>query len=60
MLVKTILIFLGLMVLVGMIGKALFPGAARRIVARRAPVCRSCGRYLIGRKGCDCKGKGRG
>ncbi len=59
MLVKTILIFLGAMVLVAMIGKALFPGAVGRIVTKRrkAAVCAKCGRYLIGCKTCDCGGK---
>jgi hypothetical protein len=59
MLVKTVLVFLGVMALVGMIGRALFPAAISRIAAkRRKPaVCARCGRYLIGRKGCDCGGK---
>ena len=59
MLFKIIFIFLAGMVLVAMIGKALFPGRFSRLVTkRRKPaVCDSCGRYLIGRKTCDCKGK---
>ena len=60
MLVKTILVFLLAMVLVGMIGKVVFPSAidrAKRKALGKAPVCRSCGRYVIGRK-CDCGKKG--
>jgi len=62
MLVKIIVVFLLAMALVGMIGKALFPGALSKITkARRAslksPVCPKCGRYMIGSSGCDC-GKG--
>ncbi len=59
MLFKTILIFLGAMVLVAMIGKALFPGRLSQMVTKRrkAPVCGKCGRYPIRRKSCDCRGK---
>jgi hypothetical protein len=60
MLVKTILVFLLAMVLIGMIGKALFPGAARRLT-RRGPApaalrCPECGRPRIG-KGCPCEAR---
>jgi hypothetical protein len=57
MLVKIILVFLLGMVLIGMIGKALFPGALSGAMRRKAvkpPVCAKCGRYVIG-KTCDCK-----
>ena len=59
MLVKIILVFLLGMALVGMIGKALFPGRLGRIarVRRKSlkpPVCSKCGRYIIGSSGCDC------
>lgn len=62
MLFKIILVFLLAMVLVGMIGKVLFPGRIDRLTALRRktlkpPVCRQCGRYIIGSSGCDC-GKG--
>lgn len=62
MLVKIILVFLLAMALVGMIGKALFPGKMGRItrarrVALKSPVCPKCGRYIIGSAGCKC-GKG--
>ncbi|NJM82137.1 MAG: hypothetical protein HC844_06275 [Tabrizicola sp.] len=59
MLLKIILVFLGAMVLLGMIGKALFPGAMPRITRRRkAAVCADCGRPIVGRGACDCGGKG--
>jgi hypothetical protein len=59
MLVKVIFVFLGLMVLVALIGRALFPSALPRVLRKKAvaPVCPRCGRYLIGRKTCDCGGK---
>ncbi|NJS40635.1 MAG: hypothetical protein HC783_18380 [Rhodobacteraceae bacterium] len=59
MLFKIILVFLGLMVLVALIGRALFPSALPRVMRKRTtpPVCAKCGRYLIGRKTCDCGDK---
>lgn len=59
MLVKIILVFLLAMGLVGMIGKALFPGKLGEIALLRRkslkpPVCPKCGRYIIGSSGCDC------
>ena len=57
MLLKIILIFLLGMVLIGMIGKALFPGkltAVMRQKMAKPPVCAKCGRYVIG-KTCACK-----
>lgn len=61
MLFKIILIFLALMALVAMIGRVLFPSALPRILRKRAtaPVCAKCGRYLIGRKTCDCGDKAK-
>jgi hypothetical protein len=61
MLLKIILVFLGLMVLVALIGRALFPGALPKVLRRKAvaPVCRKCGRYLVGRKTCDCEGRAK-
>lgn len=61
MLLKIILFFLLAMVLLGMVGKALFPGAMTRGMRRvtgQAKTCRNCGRPLIGRK-CDCGEKGK-
>jgi hypothetical protein len=61
MLVKIIIIFLLAMVLVGMIGKLLFPsamsGRKRLQDPRKPPVCKHCGRYVIGTS-CDCTKKG--
>lgn len=61
MLFKIIIVFLGLMALVALIGRALFPSALPRVLRKRAraPVCAKCGRYLIGRKTCDCGGKAK-
>ncbi|MBA3911762.1 MAG: hypothetical protein C0524_18275 [Rhodobacter sp.] len=61
MLVKIILVFLGLMVLVALIGRASFPSALPRALRkdRKPPVCARCGRYLIGGKACDCGGKAK-
>ncbi len=56
MLVKVILVFLLAMVIVAMVGKALFPGAMSRLspLKRRKAVCRACGRPLIGKSDCGC------
>ena len=59
MLVKIIVIFLLAMVLIGMVGKVLFPNRLDRLTRLRAkrkiaPVCSRCGRYMIGSSTCDC------
>jgi hypothetical protein len=61
MLFKIILVFLLAMVLIALIGRALFPGAMPRLMrkSKGAPVCSKCGRYLIGTKTCDCGGKAK-
>ncbi|MDP3197300.1 hypothetical protein [Tabrizicola sp.] len=61
MLFKIILVFLLAMVLIALVGRALFPGALPRVIRKRkgAPVCGTCGRYLIGTKTCDCGGKAK-
>jgi hypothetical protein len=61
MLYKVIILFLGAMVLIALVGRALFPTALPRMMRKRAkaPVCAKCGRYLIGRKECDCEGRTR-
>lgn len=61
MLFKIILVFLLAMVLIALIGRALFPGAMPRVLRKRekAPVCNQCGRHLIGTKTCDCGGKAK-
>jgi len=58
-LVKVVILFLAAMALIGLVGKLLFPGTVRRMTSRRAALakpsrCRRCGRYLIGKGGCDC------
>lgn len=60
MLVKVVILFLGSMVILGMVGNWLFPGAIKRQVTKklRATTCARCGRYLLGRSGCDCGNKG--
>jgi hypothetical protein len=61
MLTKVIIVFLGAMILIALVGRALFPGAMPKILRKKAaaPVCGTCGRYLIGRKTCDCGGKAK-
>jgi hypothetical protein len=56
MLVKTIILFLALMVLVALIGRALFPSALPRVMRKSVGVktCAKCKRPLIGNKPCDC------
>lgn len=58
MLLKTAILFLAAMVLIGMIGSKLFPGALKRRKSAKHPTCSRCGRYLIGKGGCDCGKKG--
>jgi len=59
-LTKVVLVFLGVMVIIGMIGKALFPGTMSRIARKSLPVarCATCGRFLLGAKDCDGLGSG--
>ena len=59
MLFKVIIVFLGLMVLVALIGRALFPSALPRILQPPKPgaKCKRCGRPQIGTKPCDCRGR---
>jgi len=58
MLVKTILLFLLGMVLIAMIGRALFPSRFKGMALRRAPKpCPRCGRYQIGSGDCACGAK---
>ncbi|OYU19483.1 MAG: hypothetical protein CFE34_05205 [Rhodobacteraceae bacterium PARR1] len=75
MLVKTVILFLGVMAIIGFIGSKLFPGSITRRMKNsltpgklggkpesksggKHPRCPSCGRYLIGKGGCDCRKKG--
>jgi hypothetical protein len=58
MLAKIVFVFLALIVLVALIGRVLFPTALPKVMRKRrgAPRCGRCGRYLVGRKTCDCGG----
>ena len=64
MLWKIIIVFLCAMVLVGMIGKVLFPdnrmlrGRTRKSVTGRGGKCDQCGRPLVGRGPCECRKAG--
>ncbi|MBC2835968.1 hypothetical protein [Paragemmobacter straminiformis] len=56
--IKGAIFFLLVMVAIGMIGNAIAPSAMRRIIRRQLPkasTCPRCGRYLVGKGGCDCK-----
>ena len=64
MMVKAVIVFLLVMVLIGMIGNLLSGGRLKGMLTRRVSrglvdTCPRCGRYLIGKSGCDC-GKRRG
>jgi hypothetical protein len=54
MLIKTIIIFLGVMAIIGMVGRVLFP--QKRIARQKPVVCTQCGRHVLGRGPCVCKG----
>lgn len=61
--IKAVLFFLLVMVAIGMVGNAFFPGALGRSVKKKLGMskpatCNRCGRYIIGSKGCDCSKKG--
>lgn len=56
MLWKVAIVFLLAMVLIGMIGRAVYTRAATKF--RTPPVCPRCGRYLTGRGECACGRKG--
>jgi hypothetical protein len=60
MLIKAVILFLAAMVLLGMVGNWLYPGAIKRGVAKRLQPakCPQCGRYRIGRAACECGRKG--
>jgi hypothetical protein len=61
MLTKAVIVFLLLMALVAMVGKALFRNTSFRKgppKLGKPPVCLRCGRYLAGPGGCDCGRKG--
>ncbi|MDB5659798.1 MAG: hypothetical protein JWS10_2413 [Cypionkella sp.] len=58
--IKAVLVFLLVMLAIGMVGNALFPGRIGGSVKKRfglssPATCKRCGRYMIGSKGCNCK-----
>ncbi|MGV8952715.1 MAG: hypothetical protein ACOH2M_16565 [Cypionkella sp.] len=58
--IKAVVFFLLIMAAIGMVGNALFPGSVGRSVRKKLGMakpttCKTCGRYIIGSKGCDCK-----
>jgi hypothetical protein len=61
MLAKVAIVFLAAMVLMALIGRALFSGSLRlrRDQTRRPGTCPSCGKFLIGKGPCDCGGAPR-
>ena len=57
--VKGVIVFLVVMLVIGMIGNAVSPGLVGRSMKKRLgrakhASCPHCGRYVIGRKGCEC------
>ena len=63
--IKAVMVFLLLMVVIGIVGNALFPGAmARQLKSRlrgkirlgvaKPPTCPACGRCVIGEVRCGC------
>jgi hypothetical protein len=59
--VKAVILFLCVMALIGMVGRALFPGGRRvdfsaKNQGKDAKFCVDCGRPRIGRGPCGCKG----
>ena len=59
MLVKVIIVFLCFMVLVALVGRALFPSALPRIMQpqKTGTKCKRCGRPQIGQSPCTCRGR---
>lgn len=65
MMIKSVLLFLLIMVAIGMIGNALMPGSVNRQIKKRLAVkklgvakplvCPHCKRYLNGSGECNCK-----
>lgn len=61
MLLKTIIVFLGAMVLIALVGRALFPSALPKALRKRQGPqrCAKCDRPLIGNRTCDCGGRAK-
>jgi len=54
MVIKVVVLFLVAMGVMAMFGKLRYPGQSR-IAAMKCP---RCGKFLIGKSTCECKGKG--
>lgn len=54
MIVKIVFLFLIGMVVLAMFGRLRYPGKAKL----EAMKCPRCGRYKLGKSGCDCQRKG--
>lgn len=55
MLVKVIVLFLLAMAVLAMFGRLRFPPALKpRLPLAKPATCPACGRYIIGKGGCDC------
>ena len=50
--IKGVILFLAAMVGIGFLGRWIGPQRGRRA---GPPVCRDCGRYIVGRGGCVCR-----
>jgi hypothetical protein len=62
MLIKAVILFLLVMVAIGMVGNALFPGSISKAAKKRLPlaqnkICPKCGKYQIGKSECGCRSK---
>jgi hypothetical protein len=58
MLTKVVIVFLGVMVIIGMIGSTFYKRlrGGDSSAKNRAVFCGTCGRPLVGRGPCGCKG----
>ena len=57
--VKAVLLFLIVMAVLAMFGRLRFPGGRKNLPGKPGPLgkpgtCPKCGRFLIGKSGCDC------
>lgn len=57
--VKAVLLFLVVMAVLAMFGRLRFPGSKKKLPGKpgalaKPGTCPKCGRFLIGKSGCDC------
>ena len=60
--IKAVTLFLLVMLLIGLVGNALFPGALSGMARRKTGLdkarrCPKCNRYRVGKSDCSCGGK---